>query len=52
MATINLMDKWAPRLEKRFTTSSITDKWCGTNWEWTGVNTLKTLTLLTDPLND
>lgn len=52
MATINLMDKWAPRLEKRFTTGSITDKWCGTNWEWTGVNTLKTLTLLTDPLND
>lgn len=52
MATVNLMDKWASRLEERFKIGSITDKWCGTNFEWTGVNTIKTLTLLTGKLND
>lgn len=52
MATVNLMDKWASKLEERFKIGSITDKWCGTNYDWTGVNTIKTLTLRTGKLND
>lgn len=52
MPTVNLMDKWAPKLEERFAIASITDRWCGTNYDWAGVNTIKTLTLLAGSLND
>lgn len=52
MATVHLMDKWASKLEERFKLKSITDAHCGTNYEFTGVNTIKTLTLLVGELND
>lgn len=52
MATINLHDKWGSKLEERFKIPSITDKWCGTNYEFTGVNTIKTMTLVTGELTD
>lgn len=52
MATINLMDKWETKLDERYKRASITDRFCGTGYDWEGVNSIKILTLLTDELND
>lgn len=52
MATINLMDKCAPKLDERFKSGSITDAWCGHDYEWEGVNAIKVYTLDAAELND
>jgi hypothetical protein len=52
MATINLANKYETKLDERFTAGSFTDKWCGNNYNWDGVNSITIWTLLTDPLED
>jgi len=52
MPVINLFSKYESKLEERFKQRSFTEAWVGSNYSWEGVNSIKTLTLLTDELND
>lgn len=51
MAT-NLATKFATKLDERFKMRSLTDAWCGHNYDWNGVNSINVWTILTDELND
>lgn len=50
--SINLATKYETKLDERFKAGSFTDKWCGNNYNWDGVNAIKIWTLLTDDLED
>ena len=50
--SVNLATKYESKLDERYQAGSFTDKWCGNNYNWDGVNTIKIWTLLTDDLND
>lgn len=52
MAIINLATKYESKLDERYTQRSLTDAFCGKNFEWNGVNAISVWTLLTDELND
>ena len=49
---INLATKFATKLDERFKMRSLTDAWCGHNYDWNGVNSINVWTILTDELND
>lgn len=49
---INLATKFSPKLDERYKHNSITDAWCGNNYEWEGVNSIKVYTINTGKLND
>jgi hypothetical protein len=52
MATINLADKFDTKLDERYKQGSLTDRWCGTNYDWEGVNAIKIYTLDAGDLTD
>lgn len=52
MASINLASKYETKLDERYRVGSYTDKWCGTNFNWEGVNSIKVWTILAGDLND
>lgn len=52
MATINLMTKCETKLDTIFNGGSITENWCGKDYDWEGVNAIKVYTLDTGELND
>lgn len=49
---INLATKFSTKLDERFKQRSLTDAWCGHNYDWNGVNSINVWTILTDELND
>ena len=49
---INLATKFSTKLDERFKMRSLTDAWCGHNYDWNGVNSINVWTILTDELND
>lgn len=49
---INLATKFSPKLDERYKHNSFTDAWCGNNFEWEGVNSIKVYTINTGKLND
>ncbi len=52
MATINLATKYETKLDERYKKGSITDSYCGTDYNWEGVNAIKVWTLIAGSLND
>jgi len=52
MATVNLAEKYAGKLDERFVKGSITDAFVGTDYDWEGVNAIKVWTLDTPELAD
>lgn len=50
--SINLALKFSPKLDERYKHNSFTDAWCGTNYDWEGVNAIKVYTINTGKLND
>lgn len=52
MATVNLAQKFADRLDERFTKGSITDSAVGSDYDWAGVNAIKVYTIDAPTLND
>lgn len=52
MSTINLASKYSTKLDKRFTLGSVTDAWCGDQYDWDGVNAIKVWTLGQAQIND
>ena len=49
---INLATKYEPKLDKRFTTRSLTEPFIGSDYNWEGVNAIKVWTLDPGELND
>jgi hypothetical protein len=52
MATVNLASKYSTKLDQRFTQGSVTDAWCGDQYDWDGVNAIKVWTLGQAQIND
>ena len=50
--SINLFEKFSPKLDERYKLASRTDAACGNDFEWEGVNAIKVLTLMNPTLND
>lgn len=50
--SINLFEKFSPKLDERYKLASRTDVACGNDFEWEGVNAIKVLTLMNPTLND
>jgi len=50
MATVNLAEKYASKLDERFVKGSVTDAFVGTDYDWEGVNAIKVWTLDTPEL--
>ena len=50
--SINLFEKFSPKLDERYRLASRTDAACGNDFEWEGVNAIKVLTLMNPTLND
>lgn len=50
--SINLFEKFSPKLDERYRLASRTDVACGNDFEWEGVNAIKVLTLMNPTLND
>lgn len=49
---INLASEYSPLLDKRFTQKSLTDAWCGHDYNWEGVNAINVWTLGQVAIND
>lgn len=49
---INLATKYEPKLDKRFTTRSLTEAFIGSDYNWEGTNAIKVWTLDPGELND
>ena len=49
---INLATKYETKLDERYKLQSLTDKFCGHNYSWEGVNAIKVWSLETADLND
>ena len=52
MAVINLADKYEKKLDERYQHRSFTDKWCGSAYNWEGVNSIKVWTINAGELHD
>ena len=52
MATVNLAEKYADKLDERFVKGSLTDAFVGTDYDWEGVNAIKVWTLDTPELSN
>ena len=50
--SINLLEKFSPKLDERYKLGSRTDAACGNDFDWEGVNSIKVLTLMNPTLND
>ena len=50
--SINLAEKYETKLDERYRKSSLTDKFCGNNYSWEGVNAIKIWSLFNTELND
>lgn len=50
--SINLFEKFSPKLDERYKLGSRTDVACGNDFDWEGVNSIKVLTLMNPTLND
>ena len=50
--SINLLEKFSPKLDERYKLGSRTDVACGNDFDWEGVNSIKVLTLMNPTLND
>lgn len=50
--SVNLATKYEDKLEERYHLQSRTDRYCGTNYNWEGSNSIKTWTLESAELND
>lgn len=49
---INLATEYSTRLDERFKKKSLTDAWCGHNYDWNGVNAISVWTLEDPTIND
>lgn len=49
---INLATEYSERLDERFKKKSLTDQWCGHNYDWTGSNAISVWTLEDPEIND
>ena len=49
---INLATEYSTRLDERFKKKSLTDQWCGHNYDWTGSNAISVWTLEDPEIND
>lgn len=49
---INLATEYSTRLDERFKKKSLTDAWCGHNYDWTGSNAISVWTLEDPEIND
>ena len=52
MPTVNLAEKYSDLLDKRFTQMSLTEAWCGHDYDWDGVNAIKLWTIGQATIND
>ena len=50
--SVNLLEKFSPKLDERYKLGSRTDAACGNDFDWEGVNSIKVLTLMNPTLND
>ena len=50
--SINLFEKFSPKLDERYKLASRTDVACGNDFDWEGANSIKVLTLMNPTLND
>lgn len=49
---INLATEYSTRLDERFKKKSLTDQWCGHNYDWTGTNAISVWTLEDPEIHD
>ena len=49
---INLATEYSTRLDERFKKKSLTDAWCGHNYDWTGSNAISVWTLEDPEIHD
>lgn len=49
---INLATEYSTRPDERFKKKSLTDQWCGHNYDWTGSNAISVWTLEDPEIND
>ena len=49
---VNLFKKYETKLDERFTQQSLTEKWCGNDYDWDGVNSITVLTPDTMEMHD
>lgn len=49
---INLANEYSTRLDERFKKQSLTDAWCGHDYDWSGVNSISVWTLGKVQIND
>ena len=50
--SVNLATKYEPKLDERFTQKSLTEAWCGHDYNWDGSNTIKVWTIGQATIND
>lgn len=49
---VNLATKYESKLDERFTQKSLTEAWCGHDYNWDGTNTIKVWTIGQAEIND
>ena len=49
---VNLATKYESKLDERFTQKSLTEAWCGHDYNWDGTNTIKVWTIGEATIND
>ena len=52
MPTVNLATKYSDLLDQRFSQKSLTEAWCGHDYDWDGTNTIKVWTIGQATIND
>lgn len=50
--SVNLFEKFSPKLDERYKLGSLTDAACGNDYDWEGVNSIKVYSLMNPTLND
>ena len=50
--SVNLFEKFSPKLDERYKLGSLTDVACGNDYDWEGVNSIKVYSLMNPTLND
>ena len=46
--SVNLFEKFSPKLDERYKLGSLTDVACGNDYDWEGVNSIKVYEKKTD----
>lgn len=52
MPIVNLASKYSPLLDSRFSQKSLTEAWCGRDYNWDGANSIKVWTIGQGTIND